>query len=884
DAMALTDYAERYFVDQFTAIDGVANVFISGAGRYSMRVWLDRVALAARQLTVNDVEKALRSQNLELPAGRIDSLEREFTVRVKRAYASETDFRSLVIARGADGHLIRLGEVARVEMGPSNLRTEFRGNTIPTVGLGIVKQSTANTLSVLRATNLRALAINAGLPEGMSLEASSDDSVFIESAISSVYRTLALTMLLVSLVIYAFLGSFRAMIIPAVTIPVCLMASFIGLLAFGYSVNLITLLGLVLAIGLVVDDSIVVLENIQRRIEEEGEAPLLAAFKGSRQVAFAVIATTAVLIAVFVPIAFLEGNIGVIFAELAVTIGTAVIFSSVLALSLTSMMCSKLLSEHAHESYLTRKVDEAFHRLQQSYHRTLDICLLRPGLITGIVALLLLGTWGLLNLVPKTFAPQEDQGMFFTRIAGPEGASFEFMQSQLRQFENTVMPLVEKGEVDRMLLFLPGWGSADSVNSAVSLIILPPWEERKAPTKQILDTLNKKWQDIPGIRAFAFMRSGLQRGGGGQPVQFVLGGSTYAELSQWRDILIQRAMENPGLTRVDSDYKETRPQFLVEVDKARAADLGVSIEAIGRTLQTMMSERRVTTYADHGEEYDVILQAQKDQRGSTDDLTSVYVRSESTGKLIPLSNLTRIDDTASAGSLNRYNRLRAITISANLAPGYSLGEALDFLESVVRSELPVGAQIDYKGESLELKDSEGGLFFSFMLALLIVFLVLAAQFESFIHPMVIMITVPLATFGALLGLYLTGDSLNTYSNIGIIILVGISTKNGILIVEFINQLRDEGMAFVDAITRAAEIRLRPVLMTALSTVMGSIPLILASGAGAESRMTLGIVIFSGVIMATALTLFVIPVFYSLLARHTGSPGEISARLEAMQSE
>lgn len=881
DSMALTDYAQRYLLDQFTAIDGVANVRVSGAGRYSMRIWIDRVALAARSLTINDLERALRSQNLELPAGRIDSQKREFTVRVKRAYETAEDFKRLVVARGKDGHLVRLGEIASVEIGPSSLRNEFRGNKVPTVGLGIVKQSTANTLEVLRATNKKALAINAGLQEGMELFAASDDSIFIENAISSVYRTLAITMLLVSLVIYAFLGTVRAMIIPAVTIPVCLTAAFIGLSAFGFSVNLITLLGLVLAIGLVVDDSIVVLENVQRRIEE-GEAPLLAAFRGSRQVAFAVIATTVVLIAVFIPIAFLHGNVGVIFSELAVTIGTAVIFSSLLALSLTSMMCSKFLTVHAHESWLTRKMDNAFHWLQKSYEDTLNWCLPRPLIFIGLVLAMGGGTLAFLKLVPVAFAPQEDQGIFFTRISGPEGASFEFMQGQLRQFEDTVMPYVEAKEVERMLVFLPGWGSGDSVNSAVGLIIMAPWEERKVPTRDVLSQLNRKWQDIPGIRAFPFMRSGLHRGGGGQPVQFVLGGSSYEELAEWRDILIDEASKNPNFARIQSDYKETKPQLLVDVDKSRAADLGVSIETIGKTLQTMMSERRVTTYVDGGEEYDVILQAKDEQRATPDDLTNIYVRSDTTGKLIPLSNLTKIQDIADAGSLNRYNRLRAITISANLAPGYSLGEALAYLEGIVREKLPFSAQVDYKGESLELKDSEGGLLFSFLLALLIVFLVLAAQFESFIHPFVIMVTVPLATFGALLGLYLTGSTLNIYSNIGIIILVGISTKNGILIVEFANQLRDEGVAFVEAITHAAEIRLRPVLMTALSTIMGSIPLILATGAGAESRITLGIVIFSGVLMATVLTLFVVPVFYNLLAKGTGSPGEITDRLKSLQ--
>lgn len=883
DDMALNDYAERYIADQFAVIDGVASVSSSGSSRYAMRIWLDRIALAARGLTVLDVEQSLRRQNVELPAGRIDSEQREFTVRVKRAYRTADDFSRLVIKRGQDGHLIRLGELAKVEVGPVSTRNEFRGNAVPTVGLGIVKQSTANTLEVLRATNAKAALINQGLPPGTELTASSDDSVFIENAISSVYRTLAITMVLVSLVIYMFLGTIRAMIIPAITIPICLTSAFIGLAAFGYTVNLITLLGLVLAIGLVVDDSIVVLENIQRRVET-GEPPLLAAFHGSRQVAFAVIATTAVLIAVFVPIAFLDGNIGVVFAELAVTIGAAVIFSSVLALSLTSMLCSKLLTEHAHESWLTRKADDLFHWVQKSYGDSLRFIIPRPGLMIAVMVFVVSASYLLIGQIPTAFTPQEDQGIFFTRVSGPEGASFDFMQKQMRLVEASVMPEVDSGDVAKFLVFLPGWGSSESVNSGIVLVTMVPWEERNRSTQEVMATLVQKWQQIPGIRAFPFMRSGMTRGGGGQPVQFVLGGSSYEELAEWRDIILAKAAQNRGLLRVQADYKETKPQLLVEVDKTRAADLGVSIEAIGRTLQTMMSERRITTYIDGGEEYDVILQAKEQQRATPDDLTNIYVKSETTGQLIPLSNLTKVSNIADAGSLPRYNRLRAVTISANLAPGYALGDALDYLEDIVREELPVHAQIDYKGESLELKESRGGLLFIFGLALLIVFLVLAAQFESFIHPFVIMMTVPTATFGALLGLFLTGGSLNIYSDIGLIILVGISTKNGILIVEFANQLRDQGKAFDEALLEAAEIRLRPVLMTALSTVMGSLPLILASGAGAESRTTLGIVIFSGVLMATALTLFMVPAFYHLFARRTGSPGKVAAHLDSLEKE
>ena len=882
DGMALTDYAQRYLVDQYSVIDGVASVSISGAGRYSMRIWIDRIALAARGLTVIDVESALRKQNIELPAGRIDSQQREFTVRVKRPFESAEDFARLTIARGQDGHLVKLGEVARVEIGPASYRTEFRGNSVPVVGLGIVKQSTANTLEVLKATAARTAQINASLPDGMRLVASSDDSVFIETAINSVYKTLAITMVLVSLLIYMFLGTVRAMIIPAVTIPICLVASFIGLSAFGYSVNLITLLGLVLAIGLVVDDSIVVLENVQRRVEE-GEPPLLAAFNGSRQVAFAVVATTAVLIAVFVPIAFLKGNLGVIFSELLVTIGTAVIFSSILALSLTVMMCSKLLTRQTHKSWLTKKGDHFFRWLKDSYHQSLLIILPRPAIMVILVTAVSAATWGLFRIIPSEFAPQEDQGVFFARFSGPEGASFEFMQGQLRQLEASIDPFVESGDVVSYLVFLPGWGSA-TVNSGVSIITMAPWDLRHVSTKQVMDKLVNEWKQIPGIRAFPFMRSGIQRHGGGQPVQFVLGGSTYDELARWRDLILARAEENPNLIRIQSDYKETRPTLLIEVDKTRAADLGVSVLDIGRTLQTMMSERRITTFVDDGEEYDVIVQAKKEQRATTRDLTNIYVRSETTRQLIPLSGLVTITSIADAGTLNRYNRLRAITITANLAPGYSLDEALDFLEALVRDELPATAQIDYKGESLELRESEGGLLFTFLLALLIVFLVLAAQFESFIHPLVIMVTIPLATFGALLGLFLAGETLNIYSEIGIVILVGISTKNGILIVEFANQLRDEGLEFTEALLKASEIRLRPVLMTALSTMMGAIPLILASGAGSESRVTLGIVIFSGVFVATLMTLFVIPVFYSVFARTTGSPGATEARLEQLKRE
>ena len=876
--MELTDYTDRYIADRFAVIPGVANASVFGA-RPAMRIWIDRLALAARDLTVTDLEAALRRENLELPAGRIDTATRELTVRIARGFQNAEDFRQLVITRGEDGHLVRLGEVAEVEVAPRDHRAIYRANALPTVSIGIIKQSTANTLGTLETVKAEIAGLNETLPEHITLSTGSDDSVFIREAINSVYRTIAVTIVLVSLVILAFLGSLRTMIIPAVTIPICLVSAFIALAAFGFTVNLITLLALVLAIGLVVDDAIVVLENIHRRIEE-GEPPLVAAFNGSRQVAFAVIATTAVLVAVFTPIMFLTDNIGVIFGELAVTIAAAVVFSSVLALSLTPAMCSKLLRARGKESGLSHWLDRGFNRLRVAYCGALRV-LIRHRWAAVLVAAGTLGTaYWLLTVVPQEYAPQEDQGSFMAMVSGAEGMGIERMKREALKLEVPAMQMVNEGIADVVVMAVPGWGGNAS-NSGVIMVTMTPWQERTVTTAQAAARASAAWQTVPGVRAFAFMRSGLSRGGGGQPVQFVLGGPDYDTLADWRDEIVSRASEFPGLVRVDSNLKETQPQAIVRIDKNRAAALGVSVQNIGRTLSAMMSEQRITTYVKDGEEYDVILQAKDDQRASDEDLTNIHVRSERTGELIPLANLVHVEERAGPGTLNRYNRLRSVTISASLAPGAALGDALAFLERVVRESFPDQVRIDYQGESLEYKESTGTLMFTFGVALLIVFLVLAAQFESFVHPLVILVTVPLAVTGALLGLHLTDSTINIYSQIGVVMLIGIAAKNGVLIVEFINQLRDAGRSFEDAIVEASGIRLRPVVMTTISTVMGSIPLILAAGAGSESRTVLGTVVFSGVTLATLLTLFVVPSFYALLARRTGSPQAVAKTLERL---
>ena len=880
--MELTDYMKRYLLDRFATIPGVSQINIFGSGGPSMRVWIDRVALAARDLTVTDIEGALNRENLELPAGKIQSKDRDFQVRIGRNYQTAEEFRDLVLAQGKDGHLIRLGEVARVQVGPRENQRWFRTNGKTTTGFGIIKQSTANVVEVLDAVKAEVERVNQDLPKGMNLITSGDDSLYIRAAIREIYYTIAITTALVGLVIFVFLGSIRATLIPLVTIPVCLIATFSVLSLFGYSINLITLLALALSIGLVVDDAIVVLENTHRRIEA-GEAPLLAAYNGTRQVAFAVIATTVVLVSVFAPVAFLKDSIGRVFAELAVTIAAAVTFSAVLALSLSPMMCSKLLRSHTGESRLAHTLDKGFEWLSNRYQALLRRSLHAPWAAVVVCIAIGFGAYLLLQTIPREYAPSEDRGQFNASLQAPEGTSYARLQQSAEKVEALLQPYFDDGTIQRGVVSVPGFNPGQSGNVNVTL---KPWGERKIATTDLLAILNKGWEDIPDMRITAFINSGNRGGGGGggQPVQIVLGGSNYEELARWRDIVIAGAAANPGLSRADSDLRETQPQVLVRVDTDRAASLGVSARSIGSTLQSLMSERQVTTYVVDGEEYDVVLMAEPKQRATYADLSNIFVRSERGSGLIPLSNLTKLEDMAGPSQLNRHNRMRAVTITANLVNGYTLGEALTWLEDLIHKELPATAQISYRGESLDYKEASGALYFTFGVALFVVFLVLAAQFESFIHPLVIMVTVPLAVAGGLLGLWLSGKTLNIYSQIGIIMLVGIAAKNGVLIVEFINQMRDRGMEFKEAIVEASRIRLRPVVMTAFSAVMGSVPLILAHGPGSASRAALGVVIFSGVSLATLFTLFIVPSVYNLLARHTGSPNAIAHRLSTMRTE
>ncbi|MDX2480943.1 MAG: efflux RND transporter permease subunit [Desulfuromusa sp.] len=880
----LTDYADRYLVDRFSVLDGVSRVRIGGGQSFAMRIWLDRTRMAARGLTVSDVEQALRSENLEVPAGTIQSASRSFTIRLNRAFRTADDFAQLSLKRSDNGYLIRLRDIARVERGTEEDRTFFRGNGEAMVGLGIIKQSTANTIDVSRSTKSEMERLNSRLPEGMTIRQSYDTSVFVEEAIEEVYKTLLIAIGLVVLVIFLFLGNIRATLVPAVTVPVSIIASFIALNVFGFSVNLLTLLALVLAIGLLVDDGIVVLENIHRRIDEKGETPLVAAFEGTRQVGFAVVATTLVLVSVFVPIAFLQGDVGRLFSEFALTMAAAVSFSSIVALTLSPMLASILLKQKQRDPLNVPRIDRFYRGIRKRYRQALGGALRRPALVMGLYAAFLGGTYLLFEEIPTEYAPKEDRGAFFVIVNGPEGATYAYMKEYMDEIEQRLMPFVDSGEATRLLVRAPrSFGNYESFNSGIVIFVLNSWQNRRSAWV-IMDEVRNRLKGLPGIRAFPVMRQGfgasIQK-----PLQFVIGGGTYQELAQWRDILVEKIeADNPGLLGLDWDYKETKPQVQVNIDYDRAAELGVTVGNIGRTLETMLGSRRVTTYLEEGEEYDVILEGERETQRTPADLQAIYVRSERSGELIPLANLVTLEEFADSSSLNRYNRVRAITLQASLSDGLLLGEALSYMENLVQQHLPEQVIIDYKGVSKDYISSSQSIIFVFVLGIIVVFLVLAAQFESWVNPLVIMLTVPLAIAGGLLGLYLTGNTLNIYSQIGLVMLIGLAAKNGILLVEFTNQLRDQQMSFYRAILYASEVRLRPIVMTGITTAAGAVPLILSSGAGAETRMVIGVVVLAGVLSATIFTLFVVPVAYSLLARKSDLPGSIGRRLEEQQKE
>ncbi|MAM00451.1 efflux RND transporter permease subunit [Hydrocarboniclastica marina] len=874
----LTDFAERTLVDRLSVVSGVADVQIGGERRYAIRVWLDRERMASREVTVADIERALRANNVELPAGEIESISRKFTVRTASRLADVEQFANLVVRR-QDDYQLRLGEVARVELGAEDDNTYVRANGRNAIGLGIIRQSKSNTVAISDRVREEVERIRPQLPPEVDLQVLYDESLFIRASITEVLVTLAISVALVILVIFIFLRSVRATLIPAFTIPVAIIGAFSGLAVLGFSINVLTLLAVILAIGLVVDDAIVMLENIQRRIDL-GEPRLVAAYRGARQVSFAIVATTVTLVAVFVPISFMGGNVGRLFAEFGFTLAVAVIFSSIVALTLAPMLCSKWLSRSPTQEpgshRLFTATERVFEGMTRGYRRLLDRALrnavftLTLGIAGTIVA------FGVFPLIAQELAPTEDRGVFIVPATSPVGSTSAFTNHHVGKLEQKILPFLEEGEIDRLFSITGFRGEA---NRAFVIVGLDPWEAREKTQQQLVSEISPLLREVPGLRAFAVNPPGLGQSSFNQPLEVVIGGPDYGEVKAWAERLLEKARENPNLLDLDIDYEERQPQLNVQLDRDKAADLDITVEDIGLTLQTMLASRQVTRYLDRGREYDVIVQAADKDRMTPADLGSVFLRPRDGGELIPLSAIVTTEERGVPRELRRVDRLPAITLTASLAPGYDLGTALADITSLAERELPTEARISLKGLSREFSEASSAVYITFGLAFLIVFLVLAAQFESWVHPAIIMLSVPLAITGALLALWATGISLNIYSQIGMVMLLGLMAKNGILVVEFANQLRDQGYSVRDAILEGSAIRFRPILMTTISTIFGAVPLVIATGAGAESRASIGVVILGGLVFATTLTLFIIPVLYNLLARFTRSANAISKDLE-----
>ena len=856
-ALEITDYAERYVKDQLQTLSGVAEVRLFGEREYSMRIWLDPERLAAYQLTPQDVEAALRRQNVEVPSGRIESQQREFTVLAETDLQTPAQFNELVI-KEANGYLVRLSDVGRAELGALDERRIVRFNGKPAIALGVVKQATANPLEVSQEVNKVLPEIAASLPNGMQVKVAHDKSVFIAESIKNVYRTIGEAIVLVVFIIFFFLRSIRATLIPLVTIPVSLIGAFALMYALGFSINTLTLLALVLAIGLVVDDAIVMLENIYRHVEG-GMAPVKAALLGSREISFAIVAMTITLAAVYAPIGFMSGVTGRLFTEFAWTLAGAVIVSGFVALTLSPMMCSKLLKHQQHHNLVYRAIERVLKGLTAGYRALLKGALaVRPVVL--LVGLSVAGaSYFLFTTIKAELAPIEDQGNIITVFRGPEGATIEYTDAYAKKLEEIALAVPE---ADRVFVV----AGNPTVSQGRVILRIKPWDQRTRSQQEIGRSITAQMVAVPGVVAFPSNPPSLGQSSRSKPINFVIQTSRpYAELQQMVDALLDKVRDYPGLVDVDTDLRMNSPQLDIAVDRDKAAAMGIEIDTLGRTLETMLGGRQVTRFKQDGEQYDVVVKIADVDRQNPEDMRRIYVRGRD-NSMVPLSNLITIKETVAPKELNHFDQLRAATITAQLAPGYTLSDGLTFLEQAAKETLPVTAHIEYAGESREFRQARASLYLTFLLALAFIYLVLAAQFESFTDPFVIMLTVPLSITGALLALWWSGGTLNIYSQVGLVTLIGLITKHGILIVEFANQLRAKGRPMREAVIESAALRLRPILMTTGAMVLGAVPLALATGAGAESRQDIGWVIVGGLLVGTLFTLFVIPVVYTYLSR------------------
>jgi len=855
--LQVSDYVARYIKPRLSVLPGAADVRIFGERQVSMRVNLDRTRLAGYRLTVQDVEDAIRRQNAEIPAGRIESTAREFTVVAETDLQTPEQFSQIIVAN-VGGYPVRIRDLGSVAIGALDERVISRYNGKPSINIGVIKQAVANPLELSQAVRAEVEKINENLPPGMKLVVAYDTSVFIDRSIASVFRTVAEAILLVVLVIFFFLRSLRATIIPIVTIPVSLVGAFALMYFFGFTINTLTLLAMVLAIGLVVDDAIVVLENIFRHIED-GMPRKQAAMQGSKEIAFAVIAMTLTLTSVFAPLAFATGRTGRLFIEFALTLAGAVMVSGFIALTLTPMMCSLLLKHEAKHSWLYNRIEAGFDAFTEGYRRLLTAAL-HARWVVGLGWVATLAAGGVLFATLKSeLTPVEDRGVIFGIVSAPQGSTPQYTADQLKPIEEFYAGVPEAFAFTAISGF-------PTVVDGNAVLRLKSWEERTKKQQQIADELRPKFAGIPGALAFPINPPSLGQSFRSTPVEYVIMSQVpYPELQRVVDRFLDEARKFPGVQNLQIDLRLNTPEVRVNINRDKLGDIGVNVDTVGRTLETMLGGRQVTRFKRDGEQYDVVVQVAPLDRTTPADISEIYVRARD-GSMVQLANLVDVKEGVAPQSLNHFNRLRAVKVTGTLAPGYTIDEALRAMDEAAKRALPPTAQTGLDGQSREFKASGTEIYFTFVLALFFIYLVLSAQFESFAHPFVIMLSVPLSMTGALFVLWLTGGTLNIYSQVGLITLVGLITKHGILIVEFANQLRAKGEDLMTAIVDSATLRLRPILMTTGAMVLGALPLALATGAGAESRTQIGWVIVGGMAFGTVLTLFVVPVAYSLVAR------------------
>ena len=874
--LELGDYAERYLVDQFSSVKNVGRIRTGGLRDLSVRVWIDPIKLAANDLTIQEVENALRSENVSLPAGTLEANNIDLTLNLDKSYNQIDKLKGLPLKK-IKNRVIRLADVSNIEFGPVSEKTLFKAQkknslNLKTVGIGIYAKSGSSTVELSKEIKKKLVQVRKTLPDGLNLEIAFNRANYVGAAIKEVYKTLVIAFFLVVLIIYLFLGNLKAVIVPAVALPVSLIASFLGLYLFGLSINIFVLLSFILAIGIITDDSVIMTDAIYRRIEN-GETPLVAAYKGSKQITFAIIATTLILIAVFLPLIFIDGIAGTLFRETAIALSFSIVVSSFVALTLSPMLGSKFLKKTTTKNFFVSKFTTFFNSFQKMYQETLLYWLNKKKIIISFILIIIVCSAGLYSFTKKELLPMEDRGVYIIIGNTDEGSSFEYTEKRAEEVEKRLIPLLQSPETPykRLIMRVPGFGdNKNSFNSFIIIALLDHWKNRNENSITVMRQAIGKIVTVPETIAFPISPQSIRVSNYRKPVQMVILGNSYEELEIIQSQVIEKLRKNKSLNRIESDYSRDKPEIKLSINKNKAKDLGISSDSIGKTLETLYGGKTVTKFNKLGKEYPIILQQFLVDRRSKEGLAKIFVRSNTSGKLISLANLVKFNEEGSPKKLKRYNRQRSVTISANISENYTLTEAIKYLENIMDETYP-NRQIGWKGKSEELKETSNELYIIFGLALLTAYLVMAATFNSFIHPFIIVLTVPLALFGGLVFILFLNSSINIFSQIALVILIGISTKNSILIVDYANQLRALGKNIENSITEACSLRFRPIMMTSLSTMIAMIPLIVGNigpGAGEGSRLAVGATILGGMIISTFFTLYVTPTMYLALAKNT----------------